>query len=290
MMTDDDIPSSRPATSPTRSTPSPTLFGFTPEDSIIAISAYGRATASVSRSAWTCLPLSTSARGRQIVAHLTRRHAEGAIIIAVTDRTEAAAKLCRSSSGGSVRSGGRRRVGRRRGATGRRSWSATRRALPLRRAGRHVAVVQAHGGGRRSCRSGRPRGEAESRDRGDDRSTKAPRPSPARSPPRSTPARPLDRQRHGRPRAGASSSDHVAGSQSSRAQVPRCAAAIRPGARCILGTHHTGQHTSHGRHLVARGPLRSTVIAASLSLTGWRRGCRATALALVAQAGAGHRS
>jgi hypothetical protein len=72
----------------------PILFGFTPEDSIVAISTYGRRRRMGFRMRMDMPAVEHFGLvAGQIVTHLARQNAEGAIIIAVTDQTDAAAQL-----------------------------------------------------------------------------------------------------------------------------------------------------------------------------------------------------
>jgi hypothetical protein len=126
----------------------PILFGFTPEDSIVAISTYGprHRMGFRMRMDMPAVEHFGLAAG-QIVCHLARQGAEGAIIIAVTDQTDAAAQLVP-------------RVVRRLGtiqpvvgawADGNRFWTTfddcDPAGYPYETSGHHVAVVRAVAGG-----------------------------------------------------------------------------------------------------------------------------------------------
>jgi hypothetical protein len=72
----------------------PILFGFTPEDSIVAISTYGPRQRLGFRMRMDMPPVEHFGLvAGQIVTHLAHQKAEGAIIIAITDQTDAAAQL-----------------------------------------------------------------------------------------------------------------------------------------------------------------------------------------------------
>ncbi|MGH3473837.1 MAG: DUF4192 domain-containing protein [Aeromicrobium sp.] len=126
----------------------PILFGFTPEDSIVAISTYGPRHRMGFR-----MRLDMPAAEQfglvagQIVTHLAHQGAEGAIIIAVTDRIDAAARLVPQVE---------RRLGTIRPvisawADGKRYWTTFEdcdpAGHPYETSGHHLAVVQAIAGG-----------------------------------------------------------------------------------------------------------------------------------------------
>ena len=126
----------------------PALFGFTPEDSIVAISTYGPR-----RRLGFRMRLDMPAAedfgltAGQIVSHLARQRAEGAIIIAVTDQTDLAAQLVPQVE---------RRLGTIQPvvgawADGERYWSTSEdtdpAGHPYETSTHHVAVVQAIAGG-----------------------------------------------------------------------------------------------------------------------------------------------
>ena len=126
----------------------PTLFGFTPEDSIIAIATFGPRNRLGFR-----LRMDMPAKehvhvaARQIVAHLAHQRAEGAIVIAVTDRTDVAERLVPHVE---------RRLGRIRPvlgvwADGKRYWTTfdddDPEGHPYQTSDHHLAVVQAVAGG-----------------------------------------------------------------------------------------------------------------------------------------------
>jgi hypothetical protein len=126
----------------------PTLFGFTPEDSLVAIGTYGPRQRMGFR-----LRMDMPARehvGRaagQVVTHLTNQQAEGAIIIAVTHRTDVAAQLVTQIE---------QRLGVVRPvvgvwADGKRYWTTFENSdptgVPYETSGHHLAVVQAVAGG-----------------------------------------------------------------------------------------------------------------------------------------------
>lgn len=72
----------------------PVLFGFTPEDSLVAIATYGpRHRLGFRLRVDVPAPEHIEALARQVVAHLAHQGAEGAILVAVTRRTEVAARL-----------------------------------------------------------------------------------------------------------------------------------------------------------------------------------------------------
>ncbi len=126
----------------------PTLFGFTPEDSIVAISTYGPRHRLGFRMRMD-MPAEEhfGLVAEQIVAHLARQHAEGAIIVAVTDQTDRAAKLVPMIEQrlGSIEAV----VGA--WADGKRYWTTFAdcdpAGYPFETSGHHVAVVQAIAGG-----------------------------------------------------------------------------------------------------------------------------------------------
>jgi hypothetical protein len=126
----------------------PTLFGFTPEDSLVAIATYGPRQRMGFR-----LRMDMPAQAHvgpaagQVVTHLTNQRAEGAIVIAVTHRTGVAAQLVT-------------RIEQRLGAIrpvvgvwadGRRYWTTFKdghpAGHPYETSGHHLAVVQAIAGG-----------------------------------------------------------------------------------------------------------------------------------------------
>ena len=122
----------------------PTLFGFTPEDSIVAISTYGPRQRMGFRMRID-MPAAEhfGLVAGQIATHLARQNAEGAIIIAITDQTDAAARLVQQ-------------VERRLGtiepvvgawADGKRYWTTfddcDPAGHPYETSGHHLAVVQA---------------------------------------------------------------------------------------------------------------------------------------------------
>jgi hypothetical protein len=126
----------------------PTLFGFTPEDSIVAIGTHGPRHRMGFR-----MRLDMPAMRHfglvagQIVTHLTHQNAEGAIIIAVTDRTDVAAQLVPLIE---------RRLGTIQPvvgawADGKRYWTTFEdcdpTGHPYKTSGHHLAVVQAIAGG-----------------------------------------------------------------------------------------------------------------------------------------------
>ena len=72
----------------------PTLFGFTPEDSVVAIATYGPRNRLGFRLRMDMPAMEhVSLAAGQIVAHLAHQGAEGAIVIAVTDQTRVAEQL-----------------------------------------------------------------------------------------------------------------------------------------------------------------------------------------------------
>ena len=72
----------------------PTLFGFTPEDSLVAIGTYGPRQRLGFRLRMDMPAQKHVGRAAgQVVTHLTNQHAEGAIIIAITHQTDVAAQL-----------------------------------------------------------------------------------------------------------------------------------------------------------------------------------------------------
>jgi len=72
----------------------PTLFGFTPEDSLVAIATFGPRNRMGFRLRMDMPAMEhVGPAAGQIVAHLAHQGAEGAIIIAVTDQTDVAAQL-----------------------------------------------------------------------------------------------------------------------------------------------------------------------------------------------------
>ena len=126
----------------------PVLFGFTPEDSIVAISTYGPRQRMGFRMRID-MPAAEhfGLVAEQIVTHLARHHAEGAIIIAVTDQTDVAAQLVPQVE---------RRLGTIQPvvgawADGKRYWTTFEdcdpSGHPYETSGHHVAVVQAIAGG-----------------------------------------------------------------------------------------------------------------------------------------------
>ena len=126
----------------------PTLFGFTPEDSIVAISTYGPRHRLGFRMRMD-MPAEEhfGLAAGQIVTHLARQNAEGAIVIAVTDQTDAAAQLVPQIE---------RRLGTIQSvvgawADGKRYWTTLEdcdpAGLPYERSDHHLAIVQAIAGG-----------------------------------------------------------------------------------------------------------------------------------------------
>ena len=74
----------------------PVLFGFTPEDSLVAIGTYGpRNRLGFRMRVDMPAPTHIGFVAGQIVAHLAHQGAEGAIVIAVTDKTDIAEQLVR---------------------------------------------------------------------------------------------------------------------------------------------------------------------------------------------------
>jgi hypothetical protein len=126
----------------------PTLFGFTPEDSVIAIATFGPRDRlgfrlRMDMPAMEHLGLAAG----QIVAHLARQGAEGAIVLAVTDQTGVAAQLVPQI---------KRRLGDIRPvlgawADGTHYWTTSDdcdpAGHPYQRSDHHLAVVQAIAGG-----------------------------------------------------------------------------------------------------------------------------------------------
>ena len=126
----------------------PTLFGFTPEDSIVAISTYGPRQRMGFRMRMDMPAAEHFALvAGQIVTHLAHQNAEGAIILAVTDQTDAAARLVPQVE---------RRLGTIQPVVG--AWADGKRywttfddcdpaGFPYETSGHHLAVVQAIAGG-----------------------------------------------------------------------------------------------------------------------------------------------
>ena len=122
----------------------PTLFGFTPEDSLVAIGTYGPRQRLGFR---LRMDMPTRAHvGRaaaQVVTHLTNQRAEGVIIIAVTHQTDVAAQLVTQIEQrlGSIQSV----VGV--WADGKHFWTTFEDSdpagVPYETSGHHLAVVQA---------------------------------------------------------------------------------------------------------------------------------------------------
>ncbi len=122
----------------------PILFGFTPEDSIVAISTYGPRHRMGFRMRMEMPAVQHFGLvAGQIVTHLAHQNAEGAIIIAVTDQTDAAARLVPQVE---------RRLGTIQPVVG--AWADGKRfwttfddcapgGYPYETSGHHVAVVQA---------------------------------------------------------------------------------------------------------------------------------------------------
>jgi hypothetical protein len=126
----------------------PVLFGFTPEDSIVAISTYGPRQRMGFRMRMD-MPAAKhiGIAAGQIVTHLAQQNAEGAIIVAVTDQTDVAAQLVPQVE---------RRLGPIRPvvgawADGERYWTTFENddaaGHPYETSGHHLAVVQAVAGG-----------------------------------------------------------------------------------------------------------------------------------------------
>ncbi len=92
----------------------PVLLGFTPEDSIVAISTYGPRHRMGFRMRMD-MPAAEhfGLVAGQIVTHLAHQKAEGAIIIAVTDQIEAAAQLVPHLASARDDPAGGQRLGRR---------------------------------------------------------------------------------------------------------------------------------------------------------------------------------
>ena len=126
----------------------PTLFGFTPEDSIIAIATFGPRNRLGFRLRMDMPAMEhVGVAAGQIVAHLAHQGAEGAIVIAVTDRTDVAEQLVSQVE---------RRLGRIRPlvgawADGTRYWTTfdddDPKGHPYQTSDHHLAVVQAVAGG-----------------------------------------------------------------------------------------------------------------------------------------------
>ena len=126
----------------------PTLFGFTPEDSLVAIGTYGPRQRMGFRLRMDMPAQEHVGRAAgQVVTHLTNQRAEGAIIIAVTHQTGVAAQLVAQ-------------IEQRLGviqpvvgvwADGKRFWTTLEDSdpdgLPYETSGHHLAVVQAIAGG-----------------------------------------------------------------------------------------------------------------------------------------------
>ena len=78
----------------------PVLFGFTPEESLVAIGTYGpRCRLGFRMRLDMPAPTHIGLVAAQVVAHLSHQDAEGAIIIAVTDKTDLAEQLVRRIEG-----------------------------------------------------------------------------------------------------------------------------------------------------------------------------------------------
>jgi len=126
----------------------PTLFGFTPEDSIIAIATFGPRNRLGFRLRMDMPAMEhVGLAAGPIVAHLAHQGAEGAIVIAVTDQTDVAARLVPEIE---------RRLGAIRPvlgawADGTRYWTTfddcDHAGHPYQTSGHHLAVVQAIAGG-----------------------------------------------------------------------------------------------------------------------------------------------
>lgn len=126
----------------------PTLFGFMPEDSIIAIATFGPRNRFGFRLRMDMpAPEHVGRAAAAIVAHLAHQGAEGAIVIAVTDRTEVAEQLVPQIE---------RRLGAIRPvvgvwADGTRYWTtfddSDSEGHPYQTSDHHLAVVQAVAGG-----------------------------------------------------------------------------------------------------------------------------------------------
>ncbi len=126
----------------------PTLFGFTPEDSVVAIATFGRRNRLGFRMRMDMPALEhVGTAAGQIVAHLAHQGAEGAIVVAVTDKTDVAAQLVPQIE---------RRLGTIRPvvgvwADGKRYWTTfddcDAAGHPYETSEHHLAVVQAIAGG-----------------------------------------------------------------------------------------------------------------------------------------------
>jgi len=126
----------------------PTLFGFMPEDSLIAIGTYGpRQRLGFRLRMDMPAPEHVGRAAGQVVTHLTNQWAEGAIIIAVTHQTDVAAQLVAQIEQrlGSIQPV----VGV--WADGKRFWTTFEDGdpvgLPYETSEHHLAVVQAIAGG-----------------------------------------------------------------------------------------------------------------------------------------------
>jgi hypothetical protein len=126
----------------------PTLFGFTPEDSIVAIATFGPRNRLGFRLRMDMPTMEqVGLAAGQIVAHLAHQGAEGAIVLAVTDQTGVAAQLVLHVE---------RRLGDIRPvlgawANGTRYWTTSDdcdpAGHPYQTSDHHLAVVQAIAGG-----------------------------------------------------------------------------------------------------------------------------------------------
>lgn len=126
----------------------PTLFGFTPEDSVIAIATFGPRNRLGFRLRMDMPAMEhVGLAARQVVAHLAHQGAEGAIVLAVTDQTGVAAQLVPQIE---------RRLGDVRPvlgawANGTHYWTTSDdcdlAGHPYQRSDHHLAVVQAIAGG-----------------------------------------------------------------------------------------------------------------------------------------------